>query len=95
MIQRPNVTTLNEAKAIHKVHCGECNWEQIIAAETSDELKCCPWCGWSDLEMSAVDKQGGYQDIHCEKHGRVSVILPGDNIVPEDFEHNLWCPFCE
>ena len=52
MIERPKVVTLAEAKAIHKIHCGECGWEQEIAANTDAEVKCCPWCGWSDLQIS-------------------------------------------
>lgn len=56
MIKRPNVSTLTKAKAIYKIHCGECNWEQLIAAETNEALVCCPWCGWSDLDISTVVK---------------------------------------
>ena len=95
MINKPKVTTLTEAKAVHKIHCGECNWEQLIAAETEAELKCCPWCGWSDLEISKVSKQGAFQEIQCEKHGKITVILPTENIEPLDFMDNLYCPFCD
>ncbi|MCE9787021.1 hypothetical protein [Shewanella chilikensis] len=94
MIEKPKVTTLTEAKVIHKLHCGECNWKQEIAANTDAEIKCCPWCGWSDLDISTVANEGGFQEIECEKHGKVTVILPSPNIEPLDFMDNLFCPFC-
>ena len=95
MIKRPKVTTLIEATPIHKIHCGECNWEQLITSETNEELKCCPWCGWSDLEVSKASKTGGHQIIECEKHGKINVVIPSENIESDDFMDNLFCPFCE
>lgn len=95
MIERPKVINLTEARTIRKVHCGECNWEQEIAAITEAEIKCCPWCGWSDLEISTLKAEGGFQEIECQKHGRVTVLLPSCNIDPLDFMNNLFCPFCE
>ncbi|MFZ6765877.1 hypothetical protein ACO0LM_02245 [Undibacterium sp. Di26W] len=63
-----NVTIVTCAKAIHKIHCGECNWGQFIVAETDAPLKFCPWCGWNGLNICAISELGGYQNIRCEKH---------------------------
>lgn len=95
MTRLQKVTIVTSAKAIHKIHCDECNWEQFIAAETDAPLKSCPWCGWNDLNISAISKLGGYPNIHCEKHGDVTVMLPNENIVENDFMDNLFCPFCD
>ena len=58
MSSSPKVTTLSRAKPVTKIHCGECNWEQLVLAQTEEALKCCPWCGWSDLEISKVSEIG-------------------------------------
>lgn len=94
MTDKPKVLILTEAKAIHKNHCGECNWEQEIAANTGAEIKCCPWCGWNDLNICSLKTEGGFQEIECQKHGRITVLLPSENVVPLDFMDNLFCPFC-
>lgn len=85
MIKRPKVITLTEARTIHKIHCSECNWELEIAAKTDAEVKCCPWCGWSDLEISTLKTEGGFQEIECEKHGKITVLLPSKNIMPLEY----------
>ena len=94
MVQRPKVRTLTEAKQITKIHCGECNWHQLIAAQTEAALKCCPWCGWDDLEVGTVARFGGFQEIECAAHGRVTVLLDSDDIETDDFLNNFFCPFC-
>jgi hypothetical protein len=94
MSSRPQVTTLAGAKPITKIHCGECNWEQLVLAQTEEALKCCPWCGWSDPEISKVSEIGGFQEIECEKHGRIAVVVALDSIEVDDFLDNLPCPFC-
>ena len=81
--------------AINSIHCGECNWKQLIISENNNEIKCCPWCGWGDLEISKLEKNGGYQIINCEEHGNITVIIPNEEIEPDDFMDNLFCPFCE
>lgn len=95
MFRRPKVTTLTEAKAIHKLHYGAYNWEQEILANTDAKIKCCSWCGWSDFDVNNVASEGGYQEIECEKHGKVTVVVPCSNIAPFDFLDNLFCPFCK
>ena len=95
MPSRPKVTTLTGAKRVTKLHCGECNWEQLVLAQTEEALRCCPWCGWSDLEISMVSEIGGFQEIECEKHGKITVALALDNVEVDDFMDNLFCPFCE
>lgn len=95
MISRPKVTILSEAKPITTLHCGACNWQQEIYSETSDKVECCSWCGWGDLEISTVKSTGGHQKINCEKHGAISISIPTDNIEPDDFMDNLFCPFCK
>ena len=71
MIERPKVINLTEARTIRKVHCGECNWEQEIAAITEAEIKCCPWCGWSDLEISTLKAEGGF----CSGQVKLATVL--------------------
>ncbi len=95
MNYRPKVTIVGAAKSLSRIHCGECNWEQFVAAEIDDAIKCCAWCGWSDLEISKVSKQGSFQRISSEKHGVVTVMIPNERIVPDDFMDELFCPFCE
>ncbi|MFT7056587.1 MAG: hypothetical protein ACJAR3_002223 [Roseivirga sp.] len=95
MIKRPKITTTKPAKKIIKIHCGECNWLQEIATESEAELKCCPWCGWSDLDISKVSVEGIYQSYNCEKHGEITVVMPNEELHPDDIMDDLWCPFCE
>jgi hypothetical protein len=45
--------------------------------------------------MSPVTQYGGFQEIECEKHGRVTVLLDSPEIETDDFMDNLCCPFCE
>ncbi|GKX53939.1 hypothetical protein SOASR030_00510 [Leminorella grimontii] len=91
---RPEVKTLTKAKTIHKIHCGECNWTLEVVANTDADIQCCPWCGWSDLELSCLTELGGFQEIECKKHGRITVLLPDENANPDDFMDNLFCPYC-
>ena len=95
MLERPTVTPLTAAKVIHKIHCGKCNWEQEIIAGANAEVVCCPWCGWNNFDISKVTSEGGFQEIQCQKHGKVTILLPSPNIQPLDFMDNLFCPFCE
>lgn len=94
MLSRPKMTVLTEARPITKLHCGECNWEQLVLAQTREALKCCPWCSWRDLEIRRVGEVGGFQEIECEKHGKVTVTIALDNIEVDDFLDNLSCAFC-
>jgi hypothetical protein len=95
MIDRPKVKILSPASPIKIIHCGECNWEQEIVALTKAKLESCPWCGWSDLEVDKVVEKGFFQEIECKEHGKVSVLLPTENIEQQDFMDNLFCPFCK
>ncbi|HHG1136003.1 TPA: hypothetical protein ACPUKY_005636 [Klebsiella pneumoniae] len=95
MIKRPKITTLRPAKTLIKIHCGECNWEQEIVSECNDKIKSCPWCGWSDLDISKVKEEGIFQEYKCEKHGQITVVMPNEDLHPDDIMDNLWCPFCE
>lgn len=91
---RDKVSVLTTAKPIYKIHCGECNWELLITANTDESVQCCPWCGWRDLDISHLTKSGAFQEIECKKHGKMTILLPSDTIEPEDFMDNLFCPFC-
>lgn len=91
---RPKVKTLTNAKTIHKIHCGECNWVLEIAANTNASIQRCPWCGWEDLALNRLTALGGFQEIECEIHGRMAILLPDENINPDDFMDNFCCPYC-
>ncbi|SFM22779.1 hypothetical protein SAMN04487963_1808 [Marinobacter zhejiangensis] len=95
MIVRPKVTMKKEARPVHRIHCGECNWELLIASQADSEIKCCSWCGWEDLEISKVSAQGGFQEMNCDVHGDFTVVLPSPDIDPLDFMPDLFCPFCK
>ena len=92
---KPKVQILSPALPIKVIHCGECNWEQEIVALTEAKLESCPWCGWSNLDISNVTEKGYFQKLECSKHGKVSVLLPTKDINEEDFMDNLFCPFCK
>lgn len=95
MIPRPKVSTKSEAISTIKLHCGECNWEQYIISTSKENLKSCPWCGWSDLDISKISNQGVFQNISCEQHGDVTVLVTSKDLGPDDFTDDLWCPYCE
>lgn len=95
MIDRPKVTMKKQSRLVHRIHCGECNWEQFITSQTNADIKCCSWCGWEDLDISKVSIQGGFQEMSCEVHGDFTVILPDPDIDPLDFMPDLFCPFCK
>lgn len=91
---RHKVKALTAAKPIHKIHCGECNWQLLITANIDDDVQCCPWCGWGDLDISHLTKSGAFQQIECERHGNITILLANETIEPDDFIDNLFCPFC-
>ena len=89
-----NPKNITPAHPIQKIHCGECNWEQIIISDTHSNIQCCSWCGFSDLEISKVTQEGAFQKIECATHGQISIAIPTNNIDTEDFLGNLYCPYC-
>ncbi|MCO1337037.1 hypothetical protein MO867_22185 [Microbulbifer sp. OS29] len=94
MINRPKVKMKFESKSVQRIRCAECNWEQLIAAQTDADLKCCAWCGWEGLDMCQVSVQGGFQEMSCDVHGDFTVILPCHDVDPIDFMSDIFCPFC-
>ncbi|VFS49690.1 Uncharacterised protein [Budvicia aquatica] len=63
---RHEIKVLTTAKPIYKIHCGECNWELLITANTDESVKCCPWCGWRDLELVTLRNQGLFRKLNAK-----------------------------
>ncbi len=88
-------SSVSPARSLHHLACGECGWTISILAETSAPLRQCPWCGWDDLDISLVERQGAGQHLRCAEHGAISVQVLGPDIAADDFPDDLFCPFCK
>jgi predicted nucleic acid-binding Zn ribbon protein len=91
----PKVVSKSEPKLLHRLQCGECGWNLSVLAATDAPLCVCPWCGWEDLTISKLSRQGLGAEIECEVHGKVTVQVLNENVLLQDMSPDpLWCPFC-
>jgi len=79
---------------LHRIACGECGWNIAVYSTTDAELRQCPWCGWSDLEISTCSRHGAAARIICATHGEATVQVLDEAMHPDDFMGDLFCPFC-